>query len=81
MGSAGDDPEGGGCSLRSVLLNHHLSCLDYGNDRVALLKLKLFGASAGNGAFDEVVADADDDVGHDVAELNLFDFSTQFVSG
>jgi len=47
----------------------------------ALLELKFVGATAGDCALNEIVSDVYDHVGHDVAELNFFDFSGSFVSG
>jgi hypothetical protein len=82
MGAASDHLEDCGRAVkRSILLNHHFSCFDHGGDRVALLEFEFVGAAASDGALNEVVADPNHDMGHDIAELNFFDFSTQFVSG
>jgi hypothetical protein len=65
----------------SVFLNHHFGSFDDGADRVAFLEFEFVGAPAGDGALDKIVAHTNDDVGHDIAQLNFLDFSTQFVSG
>jgi hypothetical protein len=64
----------------SVLLDHHFSSFDDGGYRVALLELEFVSTAAGDGALNEVVADPNDHMGHDIAQLNFFNFSTQFVS-
>ena len=65
----------------SVLLNHHLGGFDHGGDGVTLFELELVGAAAGNGTFNEVVANSNNNMGHNVAQLNFLNFSAQFVSG
>jgi len=62
--------------MRLVLLDHNFGGLYDRSDRIALLELELVGAPSGDGAFNEVVAHTHDHVGHDIAQLNLFDFST-----
>jgi hypothetical protein len=69
------------CSDASVILNHYLSRFDHCGDGVALFEFEFVGAAASDGALDEVVADPNDYMGHNIAQLNFFDFSTQFVSG
>ena len=64
-----------------VFLEHHFGRFDDHRNFVSLFETKLFGATAGNYALDLVLSNLDDDMGHDVAQLNFFDFSTQFVSG
>jgi hypothetical protein len=64
----------------SILLNHDLSRFDHGCDRIALLELQLVSAAARDGTFDEVVANPNHDVRHDIAELNFLDFPAQFVA-
>ena len=82
MGAAGDDSEDCGRAVsRSVFLNHDLSRFDHRADGITLLELEFVGAAPGDGTLDEVVADPNDNMGHNIAELNFFDFSTQFVSG
>lgn len=66
--------------MRSILLNHDFGCLDGSDNGIALLKFKFVSAAARDGPFDEVVPNTNSDMGHDVAELNLFDFSVQFVT-
>jgi hypothetical protein len=46
-----------------------------------LFEIQFVGAPASDGALNEIVPDPDDDVGHDIAELNFLDFPTPFVSG
>jgi hypothetical protein len=66
---------------RSVFLDHDLGSFDHSSHGVTLFELEFVGAAAGDGALDKVVADPNDHMSHDVAELKFFDFSTQFVSG
>jgi len=66
---------------RSVLLNHNFGGFDDSGNGVAFLKLEFVGAAAGDGALDEVVPDPNDHMGHDIAQLNFFDFTAQFISG
>ena len=65
---------------QSVLLDHYLGGLHYGDNGVSLLKLQLVGAAPRDGAFNEILTDADDDMGHNIAQLDFFDGSSQFVS-
>jgi hypothetical protein len=82
MGATGNDLEDCGSEVRrSILLDHDFSGLNHRGDGIALLELKLVGAPSGDGTFNEIVADTDHHVGHDIAQLNFLDFSTQFVSG
>ena len=67
--------------MRSILLNHNFSGLNDRCDRIALLELELVGAPSRDSTFNQVLAHTDDHVGHDIAQLNLFDLSTQSVSG
>lgn len=60
----------------SVLLNHHFGGFDNSGDGIALLELEFVSAAAGDGTLNETVADTDDHVSHDIAQLNFFDFST-----
>ena len=62
-------------------MNHNLGGFDDGDDGVALLELEFIGATAGDDALNQVVAHSNHHMGHDVTELNFFDFSAQFVSG
>jgi hypothetical protein len=83
MGAAGNDAQDRRGAMRpgSVLLNHDLGSFDHSGYGVALFELEFVGAAAGDGAFDEIVSDPNHHMGHDIAELNFFDFSMQFVSG
>ena len=82
MGAASNDVKGCGRAVKlSVLLNHYLGRFDDGRDSVAFLELKFVGTAASNRALNQVIADSYDHVSHDVAQLNFFDGSTQFVSG
>jgi len=81
MGQAGYDAENCGCPVKtSIFLNHHLSGFDDGGNRVTFLKLEFVSAAARDNALDQVIADPDDNVSHDIAELKLFNFPAQFVS-
>lgn len=51
----------------SVLLDHYFRSLNDSENRVSLFEFQLIGAAPGNGALDEIVADTDDNVRHDVA--------------
>ena len=62
-----------------IFLQHYFGGFDYGSDRVADLQIHLFGASSGYDAFDEVLANLNDDVGHDPAELKLRDFARESI--
>lgn len=67
--------------MPSVLLNHDFGGLDHGGDRIALFEFQFVGAPAGDRTLDQIVAYTDNHMGHDIAQLNLLDLSTQFVSG
>jgi hypothetical protein len=64
-----------------VFLQHYFRGFDYGSDRVADLQIHLLGASSGYDAFDEVLANLNDDVGHDPTELKLRDFALESIPG
>jgi hypothetical protein len=82
MGEAGDEAKDCGRAVkRLVLLNHHLGSFDHGGDGIALLKFEFVGAAACDGTFNDTIPNPDDYMGHYVAQLNLFDRPTQFVSG
>ncbi len=83
MGTPGDLVEDCGRAVRrlsrsesSILLNHYLGRFDDGSNSVALFELEFFGAAARDGALDQIVSDPNHDVGHDIAEFELFDFAT-----
>jgi len=67
--------------VESVFLNHDLGRFNHRADGVTLFQLEFVGAATSDGALDEIVPDPNDHMGHDIAQLNFFDFSTQFVSG
>jgi hypothetical protein len=82
MGAAGDSSKDCGRAVRgSVLLNHYLCGFDDRGNGVALFEFEFVGAAAGDGTLNEIVPDPYHHVGHDIAELNFFDFAAQFVSG
>src|SRR5580692_4573501 len=54
--------------------------LDDSANRVANFQFHFLGAAAGNNTFDNYFARADDDVRHDVAEINFFHFSDNAVA-
>ncbi|MDQ1390532.1 MAG: hypothetical protein QOF56_3986, partial [Acidobacteriaceae bacterium] len=43
--------------------------------------LEIVGTAAGEGALNEVVADSNNHIRHEIAQLNFFNLSTQNVSG
>jgi hypothetical protein len=53
----------------------------YGSNGVTLFELQFIRASTRDRALDQVIADTNDHVGHDVAEFNFLDCSPQFISG
>lgn len=61
-------------------MNHYLRGLYDGVNGIAFLELQFIGAAASDSTFDEIVADADDDVGHDIAQLDFFNRASQFIS-
>ena len=65
--------------MRSILLNHHFSGLDDSADRIAFLELEFVSTATSDGALDEIVTNPDNHMRHDVAKLNVFDRSTQFI--
>jgi hypothetical protein len=62
-------------------LNHHLSGFDDDGDGVTFVELEFVSAAARDDALNEILPDPNDNIGHDIAELNLFNCSAQFVSG
>ena len=82
MGEEGDEVKDCGHAVTgSVLLNHHLGSFDHSGDGVTLLELEFVCAAAGDGTLNELVPDPNDHMGHDIAQLNFFDFPSEFVSG
>jgi hypothetical protein len=69
------------CSKKLIVLNHYLCGSNSTKHRVALLELQLFGTAPCDSALDEIVTHPDDYMGHDIAQLDYFDSSTQLVSG
>jgi hypothetical protein len=67
-------------SETSIFLNHNLGGFDNSGDGVAFLELEFVSAAARDDALNKTVPDPNDNVSHDIAELNLFNFSAQFVS-
>ena len=61
-------------------MDHYLGRFDDGNDGISLLELEFVGATASDDAFDQVVPNTNHDMSHNVAELNFFNRSVQFVS-
>ena len=55
---------------------HYFGSFDDGRDKVALVQVQFVGAAPRDGAFDKIVADAHDHVGHNIAQLNFLDFPT-----
>lgn len=67
--------------MTSIFLNHHLGSFHHRSNGVALFEFEFIGAAARDRALDQIVSDSNRDEGHHVAQLNLFDYSAQFVSG
>jgi len=65
---------------RSILLNHDLCGLHYSGDGITFLKPEFVSTAASDGAFNEVVANTNHYMGHDIAELDLFYVSGQLVA-
>jgi hypothetical protein len=53
---------------------------DDSGDGVTFFELELVSAAACDDALNETVPDPNDNVSHDITELNVFDCSAQFVS-
>ena len=62
------------------LLDHDFGGLDDYADRIAFLQSKFFGAGASDDAFDQIVADFNNDMRHDGAELNGLDHAWKLIS-
>src|SRR5215467_4076301 len=62
-----------------VFLQHYFCGFDYGSDGVAGFQIHLFGASSGYDAFDEVLPDLNDDVGHDSTQLKFRNFAFESI--
>jgi hypothetical protein len=81
MGQASNDVEDRGRPVRGlILLNHHLGSFNDSGNGVTFLKLKFVSAAPRNDALNEIVPDPNNNMGHDIAKLNLFYFPAQFVS-
>ena len=82
MGPAGDHTKDRRCAIKaiSIFLNHNLRRFDNSGYDITLLQFKFVSTAARNGAFDKVVSNANHNVSHDIAELNLFYCSAQFVA-
>lgn len=81
MGAAGDDAEDCGRAVKGQSFWIMTSVALTIAVTVSPFELEFVGAAASDGALNEVVPDPNHDMGHDVAQLKFFDFSTQFVSG
>ena len=62
------------------LLDHDFGGLDDYADRIAFLQSKFFSAGASDDAFDQIVADFNDDMRHDGAKLNGLDHAWKLIS-
>lgn len=80
MGQAGDNAENCGRPVRSIFLNHHFGCFYNSRDRITLFRVEFVSTAAGYSALNEIVANPDNYMRHNITELNFFDLSTQFVS-
>ena len=63
-----------------ILFEHHFGGFDDDLDLVAFFQPELFGAAAGDHAFDLIFPDPDDDVGHDVAEGDFDHFTFELIA-
>ena len=64
----------------SILLNHHLGGFDDSGDAVALFQFEFVSTATCDNTLDKTVSDPNDNMSHDIAELNLLNLSAQFVS-
>ena len=67
-------------NCRLVFFEHDFGGLDDGLYGVADLEFHFFGAAAGDDAFNEVMAHANDHMGHDTAQLKFFNLAGEFVA-
>lgn len=82
MGEDGDNVEDRGRAVNAlVLLDHYLGGFDDGGNGVALFQLQFVSAAPRNRALDEIVANTNDNMGHDITQFDFFDFTAQFISG
>ena len=63
-----------------LLFQHNFRRLDDGGYGVTHLEAHFNGAPPGDDALDDVVANLEDDVSHDAAELEFGDFTFQTIS-
>jgi len=63
-----------------ILFQHYFGGLNNRFHRVTDLKFHLVRAASSDYAFNYVASHANDNMGHDSAQLNLFDFSCEFVA-
>jgi hypothetical protein len=63
-----------------LLFEHDFRGLDYGRNGVAYLEAHFNRASPGDHAFDDIVSNLNDDMGHDTAKLEFGDFAFKPVS-
>jgi hypothetical protein len=63
-----------------LLLEHDFRGLDYGRNGVAYLEAHFNRASPGDHAFDDIVSNLEDDVGHYSAKLEFGNFALKPVS-
>jgi len=65
---------------RPSLRDHNFGGFDHNPNRVALLQLQLFGATARDHAFHKVVTDLNDHLRHNAADLHLFHNARKLIS-
>src|SRR5258705_13637821 len=73
-------PLGDEMSSRLLLFEHDFRGLDYGRNGVAYLEAHFNSASPGDHAFDDIVSNLDDDMGHSSDKLEFGDFAFKPVS-
>ena len=62
-----------------VFLQHYFRGFNHGSDGIADFQVHLLGTSSGYDAFDEVLPNLNDDVGHDPTELQFRDFAFESI--
>jgi hypothetical protein len=67
------------CWSALVLLQHDFGGLDHRGNCVTHLQFHFIRAALRDYAFDQILARADDNVSHDAAELNFYNFTLETV--
>jgi len=64
-----------------ILFQHYFGGFDYGRNLVSHFQFHLIRAAFGYHAFNQILTNAHDNMGHNTAELKFYDFSCKTVSG